>query len=63
MWNSWSELNQDTYFLTNLMLNDKIKKYILILKTCQSKKIAIKKQGLNLIENKKLKEDEVERNF
>jgi hypothetical protein len=45
------------------MLNDKIKKYILILKTCQSKKIAIKKQGLNLIENKKLKEDEVERNF
>ena len=54
MWNSWSELNQDAYFLTNLMLNDKIKK-ISILKTCQGKKIAIKKQGLNLIGNKKLK--------
>ena len=31
------------------------KKNISILKTCQSKKIAIKKQGLNLIGNKKLK--------
>jgi hypothetical protein len=27
-------------------------KIILILKTCKSKKIAIKKKGLNLIENK-----------
>jgi hypothetical protein len=43
-WNLRPKLNKETQFLTNLMLNDKIKK-ILIYKICQSKKHSNQNNG------------------